>query len=381
MLRLQTFDRIGAIAPDAWDALHGDDHPFVRHAFLDGLERHGCLRRAWGWTPRHAALFDGPTLVAAAPGYLKTNSHGEFVFDHAWAHAYAQLGREYYPKWLVAVPYSPVTGPRLLARDDAARRALVEALRVHASAAGLPSVHCNFHPAEEDDAFDRHWLPRSDVQFHWRNRGWRDFDDFLAALDARKRKNIRQERARVARAGVRLRVLHGDEATAAQVDAMHAFYVDTQAQYGNHPALTAEYFHHLAATMPRQVVLVLAERGGETIAGAFCLRGGDTLYGRYWGARENVPGLHFEACYYQGIDYCLREGLQRFEPGAQGEHKVARGFLPEFTRSRHWLADPAIAAALADWCAQERAANLRYRDRVLRHSPFREPAADPAPGG
>jgi predicted N-acyltransferase len=225
------------------------------------------------------------------------------------------------------------------------------------------------------------WLARTDVQFHWRNGGWRDFDGFLAALDARKRKNIRQERARVARAGIGFRVLHGDEATVADVDAMHAFYVDTQRQYGNHPALSAGFFRHLAAAMPRQVLIVLAERDGEAIAGAWCLRGGDTLYGRYWGTREVLPGLHFETCYYQGIDYCLREGLARFEPGAQGEHKVARGFLPVLTHSRHWLADAAIAEALAPWCAQERAANLRYRDRVLDHSPFREPPADPPPRG
>jgi predicted N-acyltransferase len=381
ILRLQTFDRLDAIAAGDWDALHDGTNPFVRHAFLAGLEQHRCLRPDWGWMPRHAALFDGDRLVAAAPAYLKTNSHGEFVFDHAWARAYDQLGRDYYPKWLIAVPYSPVTGPRLLARDDAARRTLLEAMRAQAKPAGLPSVHANFLGEDELAAFDTGWLSRTDVQFHWRNAGWRDFDEFLAALDARKRKNIRQERARVARAGIAFRVLHGDEASAADIDAMHAFYVDTQRQYGNHPALTRGFFHHLAQAMPRQVVIVLAERGGAAIAGAWCLRGGVTFYGRYWGCRETLPGLHFETCYYQGIEYCLREGLACFEPGAQGEHKVARGFLPVLTHSRHWLADPAIADALAPWCAQERAANLRYRDRVLEHSPFREQAADPAPRG
>jgi predicted N-acyltransferase len=380
-MRLQTFDRLDAIPAHDWDALHDGANPFVQHAFLAGLEAHRCLRPDWGWTPRHAALFDGDRLVAAAPAYLKTNSHGEFVFDHAWARAYDQLGRDYYPKWLVAVPYSPVTGPRLLARDEAARRALLEAMRAQARGARLPSVHANFLREDELAAFDAGWLPRTDVQFHWRNPGWRDFDDFLAALDARKRKNIRQERTRVARAGITFRVLHGDEACAADIDAMHAFYVDTQRQYGNHPALTRDFFHHLAQAMPRQVVIVLAERDGAAIAGAFCLRGRDTFYGRYWGCRETLPGLHFETCYYQGIEYCLREGLTRFEPGAQGEHKVARGFLPVLTHSRHWLADAAIADAIAPWCAQERAANLRYRDRVLEHSPFREPPADPAPRG
>jgi hypothetical protein len=375
-LRLQTFDRLAAIAAADWDALHDGGNPFVAHAFLGGLERHGCLRSAWGWTPRHAGLFDGGRLVAAAPAYLKTNSHGEFVFDHAWAQAYARLGLDYYPKWLVAVPYSPVPGPRLLAREDAARRALAEAMRAHAQAAGLPSVHANFLEPVDDAAFDGRWLARSDVQFHWRNRGWADFEAFLAALEARKRKNIRQERARVARAGVRLRVVHGDEATPADLAAMHAFYVDTQSQYGNHPALTLDFFRHLAQAMPRRLVLVLGERHGNTVAGALFLRGEDTLYGRYWGAHETTPGLHFECCYYQGIEYCLREGLSRFEPGAQGEHKVARGFLPEITRSRHWVAEPTLALALADWCAREHAANLRYRDRVLAHSPFRGPAHD-----
>ena len=370
-MRLQTLDRLDAIPASDWDALHDGANPFVQHAFLAGLEQHRCLRPDWGWTPRHAALFDGDRLVAAAPAYLKTNSHGEFVFDHAWARAYDQLGRDYYPKWLVAVPYSPVTGPRLLARDDAARRALLDAMRAHARGAGVASVHVNFLREGELAAFDAGWLTRTDVQFHWCNAGWGDFEDFLAALDARKRKNIRQERARVARAGITFRVLHGDEATAADIDAMHAFYVDTQRQYGNHPALTRGFFHHLARAMPRQVVIVLAQRDGEAIAGALCLRGRDTFYGRYWGCQETLPGLHFETCYYQGIEYCLREGLACFEPGAQGEHKVARGFLPVLTHSRHWLADAAIAAALAPWCAQERAANLRYRDRVLDHSPFR----------
>jgi predicted N-acyltransferase len=380
MHRLLTFDRLDALPAADWDALHGGDHPFVRHAFLAGLEAHGCLRPEWGWTPRHAGLFDGDRLVAAAPAYLKTNSHGEFVFDHAWANAYHQLGIAYYPKWLVAVPYSPVTGPRLLARDEDARRALLEAMRRHAAAAGMPSVHVNFLREDEAGAFGAGWLARTDVQFHWQNAGWDDFEAFLAALDARRRKNIRQERAKVARAGVTLRRVHGDEASADDVAAMHAFYVATQRAYGNHPALTLGFFRHLAAVMPRQLVIALAERDGETIAGALFLRSADTLYGRYWGG-ENVPGLHFECCYYQGIDYCLREGIARFEPGAQGEHKVARGFLPVLTHSRHWIADHGVAEALAPWCAQERAANLRYRARVLAHSPFRDPVADPLAGG
>jgi predicted N-acyltransferase len=357
-----------------WDALHDGRNPFVAHAFLDGMERHGVVDARHGWTPRHLALWEGDALVAAAPAYLKDNSHGEFVFDHAWAHAYARYGQDYFPKWLCAVPYSPVTGPRLLARDDGMRRLLLDGLQAIAGEAGLSSVHVNFHDAAADAAFDAAWLARTDVQFHWRNAGgWRDFDAFLAAMDHKHRKNIRSERRKLEACGVRFRIVHGDEASGSDLAAMHDFYLATFAEHGNRPTLTLPFLQHLAAAMPRQLVVVLAERDGRAIAGALCLRGGDTLYGRYWGADpgERVPGLHFETCYYQGIDYCLREGLSRFEPGAQGEHKLARGFLPALVRSRHWIADPAFAEALAPWCAEETREIRRYAEALAAHSPFR----------
>ena len=365
---------LDALPAAAWDALHDGDNPFVAHAFLHGLETCGCLRPQWGWTPRHIALWDGDTLVAVAPGYLKGNSHGEFVFDHAWAHAYARHGLDYYPKWLGAVPYSPVTGPRLLARDAGARRLLLDAIVEDARALGLSSAHVNFHAAAEDDAFGPDWLPRGDIQYHWHNApGWSDFDAFLADMDHRHRKNIRQERAKVARAGVAFRVLHGDEATAGDLAAMHRFYLETFADYGNAPALTLDFLQHLARTMPRSLVLVLADMEGEPVAGALCLRGRDTLYGRYWGAIRQVPGLHFETCYYQGIEYCLREGLARFEPGAQGEHKIARGFLPTPVRSRHWIAQPDFASALAQWCREEAGVVESTARMLAARSPFRRP--------
>lgn len=356
-----------------WDALHDGRIPFVTHAFLHGLESQGCLRRDWGWTPHHLTLWEGDTLVAAAPGYLKDNSHGEFVFDHAWAHAYARYGLDYYPKWLCAVPYSPVTGPRLLAQDAAHRKALLTAVRDEVLGLGLSSAHVNFHAEDEDDAFASDWLPRIDVQYHWRNPGhWRDFDGFLADFDHKHRKNIRQERAKVQRAGVVIRTVHGDEATAADLEAMFGFYLRTFQDYGNSPALTLPFLQHLAQTMPRQLVMFLADHDGRTIAGALCLRGHDTLYGRYWGAEAPLPGLHFETCYYQGIAYCLREGLARFEPGAQGEHKIARGFLPAWVRSRHWIADPEFAGALAHWCDEESQAVRRYARTLQSHSPFKQ---------
>ena len=368
--------RLSEIPASEWDALHDGRNPFVAHAFLSGLETHGALLERNGWTARHLTLRgDDGNLVAAAPGYVKRNSHGEFVFDHAWAQAYARYGEAYFPKWLCAVPYTPVTGPRLLARDADARARLVHAMESLVAGAGLSSAHVNFLEAEEDHAFGTGWLARIDVQYHWRNSGgWGDFDAFLAAMDHKHRKNIRQERAKLARSGIAFRVVHGDEASDADIAAMHGFYLQTFSEYGNTPTLTLAFLRHLAEAMPRQFVLFLAERSGAPIAGAMCLRGSDTLYGRYWGTAGEVariPGLHFETCYYQGIDYCLREGLIAFEPGAQGEHKLARGFLPALVRSRHWIADPAFSEALGAWCTEETASVLRYKALLDRHSPFR----------
>ena len=366
-----------------WDALHDGRNPFVTHAFLCGLETTGCLREDWGWTPCHIGWWDGDALVAAAPGYLKTNSHGEFVFDHAWAHAHERHGLEYFPKWLGAVPYSPVSGPRLLARDAAAKHRLLEAIETLVRESGLSSAHVNFHHDEDEAAFallrervGQGWSLREDIQYHWHNdAGWADFEGFLAAMDHKHRKNIRQERRKVREAGITFRVVHGDEASDSDLMAMHGFYLQTFAEYGNSPALTLDFVRHLARAMPRQTVLMLAERDGRAIAGALCLRGGDTLHGRYWGAAELHPGLHFETCYYQGIEYCLREGLTRFEPGAQGRHKIARGFLPTLVRSRHRIADPRFAQAIDAWCTEERAATRHHLVELQAHSPFRAGAA------
>ncbi len=374
MAKFRIVQALSELPAQAWDALHDGRNPFVAHAFLSGLEDTGCLRDEWGWTPQHLTLWEGEALVAAAPGYLKTNSHGEFVFDHAWAHAYARHGRDYFPKYLCAVPYSPVTGPRLLARDEGARLRLVAGMAAIARESTLSSAHVNFHTEADDAAFGDDWLQRIDVQYHWRNdAGWESFDGFLGAMDHKHRKNIRQERAKVARAGVGFRVVHGDEATEEDLAAMFGFYLQTFAEYGNSPALTLDFLRHLACRMPRALVLFLAARESRTIAGALCLRGGDTLYGRYWGASEPLPGLHFETCYYQGIDYCLREGLRVFEPGAQGQHKIARGFLPAIVRSRHYIADPAFAAALKRWCAEEAESVRGYAAMLAHHSPFRTP--------
>lgn len=374
-LQVRFHARLQDIDASAWNALRPDDNPFLDHAFLEGLERHDCIGADVGWQPHHLGLYDGERLVAAAPLYLKGNSHGEFVFDWSWAGAYHQHGLAYYPKLLCAVPYSPVTGPRLLvgSGEDAEplRQALVASIRNEAERLGLSSAHLNFASKSDAAVFSGgEWLPRFDWQFHWRNGGWSDFDAFLAALSHKKRKNIRQERARVERAGVHCELRHGDELDDDDWRTLHRFYLATFDEKGNYPALTLDFFRHLGRTLPRNTVAVLCLREGKPIAGTLMLRSSTTLYGRYWGCSEQIEGLHFEACYYQGIEYCLREGLAVFEPGAQGEHKLARGFLPTRTDSFHWIADPRFRAAIAEALRREARSLEAYREDLLEHSPY-----------
>jgi predicted N-acyltransferase len=367
-----SIDRIGATA---WNTLRTDAHPFVAYDFLAGLEAHGCIRPDWGWQSHHLTLHEGDQLLAAAPLYLKFNSHGEFVFDWSWAGAWGRAGGDYYPKLLCAVPYSPVPGPRLLvAGDDTAgrlRRALVEAIHAETERLGLSSAHANFIGCDADlDAFDARWLPRFDWQFHWHNRGYADFDAFLAALNHKKRKNIRQERARVSTSGLDCTMVGADELTEHDWDAIHTLYRRTFDEKGNHAALTRDFFVHLSRTMSEHVHAALARRDGHLVAMALFLSSDTTLYGRYWGASEAHPGLHFELCYYQGIEWCIRHGLRRFEPGAQGEHKLTRGFLPTRTHSRHLLTHPDFRDAVASALAREAQALEAYRDDLMSHSPY-----------
>jgi predicted N-acyltransferase len=373
---LRHLDSLAAIDPAAWDRLNRDSHPFTTHAFLHGLEQHGCLRASLGWRAHHVTLWRGATLVAAAPAYLKTNSHGEFVFDHAWADAYERTGLAYYPKLLCAVPYTPVTGPRLLVAADeppTTRTELAQALVASCESRGFSGVHVNFATDDEAAALSGlNWLARSDWQFHWANAGWTDFDAFLAALTHKRRKEIRRERAAVAKHGIHFRWRHGHDVTDAELEFAFACYARTFAEKGNYPALTRAFFVNLPRALGAGFVLVLAELDDTPIAMALSLRSDDTLYGRYWGADRYVPGLHFECCYYQGIDYCLAHGLARFEPGAQGEHKIARGFLPVATRSHHWLADPRLREAVRRSLVGEAQWLERYHRSLLAQSPFAE---------
>jgi hypothetical protein len=375
-LTARAHQRLSEIDAAAWNALLPNDNPFVDHAFLSGLEEHGCLHARRGWQPHHFALYRDDKLVAAVPCYVKRNSHGEYVFDWSWAGAYERNGLDYYPKLLSAIPYSPVTGPRLLVgtNDESPlfRQSLIELMKSQTDSSGVSSFHLNFADDIDSTAFVdfKEWLPRFDWQFHWSNAGWNDFDEFLASMTSKKRKNIRQEREHVVRAGVTCEILHGDEMTSRDWRTVHNFYESTFDEKGNYPALTLKFFEHLGRAMPRRVLAVIARRAGEPIAAALLLRSSDTLYGRYWGSSENIPGLHFEVCYYQGIEYCLKHRLTRFEPGAQGEHKLARGFLPTITRSFHYLADARFRTAIRDSLRREAISLENYRDELMSHSPF-----------
>ncbi len=380
MLTLRTHESIDEIDAGAWNALAADDNPFVSHAFLAGLERAGCIRDAFGWRPQHLTLHEDDTLIGALPLYIKANSHGEYVFDWAWADAWERAGGDYYPKFLCAVPYSPVTGPRLLAGNgpdtEQHRATLAAGLRELTERTGLSSAHVNFLQGDETEAFDDGWLARSDWQFQWRNPGgWRDFQDYLDALTHKRRNAIRRERAQAVSTGLDCEFRDGGSLDEGEWRTLHHLYTHTFDEKGNTPTLTLDFFRHLGGAFPQRSHVAFARRAGDIVAGALFLSSPDTLYGRYWGAFEQAPGLHFELCYYQGIEHCLRRGLARFEPGAQGLHKLARGFMPTRTHSRHYIADPRLRGAIRISLAQETAL-LEARGReLLAHSPFavREP--------
>ncbi|RDS86408.1 GNAT family N-acetyltransferase [Dyella psychrodurans] len=377
MIEARFHDSIDDMASADWDALRADDNPFLSHAFLAGLERTGCIRHDWGWQAHHLGLYRNGALIAAAPLYLKGNSHGEFVFDWSWASAWERAGGEYYPKLLNAVPYSPVPGTRLLAGRDPVRagelkKLLVQAMQQQAERLQLSSIHANFLDQADLSAFDDEWVARSDVQFHWHNRGYADFNAFLAALNHKKRKNIRHERQRVAEHGLRIGMFGGTQLDSKTWRDVHALYTATFDAKGNHAALTEAFFQYLRSELGDAVQLALAYDGDDIVAMALFLRSATTLYGRYWGARADVPDLHFELCYYQGIEYAIAQGLESFQPGAQGEHKLARGFMPVRTHSRHYVLHEGFRSAVRRALAHEREGMDAYAEELLDHSPYAE---------
>jgi predicted N-acyltransferase len=384
MYRLTTHSAIADIPADQWNRLAGDDSPFLRHEFLDAMEHHGCVGESLGWLPRHLALQDAQGhLVAAAPCYLKFNSYGEFVFDWSWADAYRRKGLRYYPKLVIASPYTPATGPRLLTGDSPARRdhahVLIQgAIRV-AEEAGVSSMHWLFTTEDEQALLEgQGLLRRVGCQFHWHNRDYGSFEDYLGTFTAEKRKKVKRERRRVVESGVRIRRIPGNAVTEAEWATFHRLYCDTFDKRGGIPTFSLPFFQSIGETMGESLLLVLAEYGNDIVAAAFDLVGSRSLYGRHWGCFQDFHSLHFEACYYQGLDYCIETGLTRFEPGAQGEHKVSRGFLPTPTWSAHWIADPAFRDAIARFVTLEAEGMDDYIVEMQAHSPYRRDSSAPA---
>ena len=368
---IQVLDSLASIPAADWDALAGS-HPLLSHAFLHALHETGCASAETGWSPCYLALWREGRLAAAMPLYLKSHSYGEYVFDWAWADAYQRHGLRYYPKLLNAVPFTPVTGPRLLASNEADRQALLTAALAFARDSGVSSLHCLFPATTEVAAFEAAGMMlRASVQFHWRNEGFADFEDFLSRMNHDKRKKIRQERRKVREAGIEFRWLRGGEATESDWRFFLDCYDGTYRAHHSTPYLNLDFFLRLAQTMPDNLLLILGYREGSPMASAFNIIGGQTLYGRYWGTKEFHSGLHFEACYYQAIEFCIAEKLDSFEGGAQGEHKLARGLLPQRTVSAHWLAHPEFAEAVTRFLSKEASGIEHYVDELSEHSPFK----------
>lgn len=375
---IHVHDRVADIGREAWDACAGPSgDPFVSFDFLDACEASGSAAPQQGWAGRHLSLRDeAGAVLGVMPLWLKGHSQGEYVFDHGWAEAYERAGGRYYPKLLGAVPFTPVTGPRFLARPDtdaaAVREALLQGALALVERLGLSSLHVNFPLPEEWDAMgEAGLLQRQDIQYIWRNAGYAGFDDFLAALSSSRRKTIRRER-REAQAGLDIRVLTGADIAESHWDAFFACYMDTGSRKWGRPYLTRDFFSRIGATMADRIALVMAFRDDRPIAAALNLIGRDTLYGRQWGTLEDVPFLHFELCYYQAIDFAISRGLSRVEAGAQGEHKIARGYLPSAVRSAHFIADPALRGPVADYLARERPAVAAEIEALTAElSPFR----------
>lgn len=374
-MQIKRHDHIADIGAAPWNRLAGDYWPFLSFEFLCAAEDSGSVSASEGWQPRHISITDRDGLRAALPLYEKTHSWGEFVFDWAWANAYHRAGFEYYPKLVSTVPFTPATSPRLLLRDpddEEAAGHLLDAATDLARDSGCSSVHVLF-PDERSAAFAaKHGFKlRRDCQFHWENRDYADFDAFLATFSSRKRKKARRDRRKVAEAGIRFRRLTGADLDSEDWHLVYDLISRTFMARGSLPYFRRDFFETIGRELPDQVLVILAEDDGDPVAAAVFLVGRDTLYGRYWGSRGQYDALHFETCYYQGIDYCIEHGLARFEPGTQGEHKISRGFLPVQVTSAHWLAQPEFFSAIGDYVDEEARHVEQYMRAVDEHSPYR----------
>jgi len=377
-MQAQFLDSLEAVEAAEWDRLAGVNQPFLKHAFLRAMETSGSVGSGTGWEPAHLVIRDDERLLLAAlPMYRKTDSWGEFVFDFAWADAYRRAGLRYYPKLVAGVPFTPATGARFLMRREVPREAMLRtmtsAIRGQAEALSVSSLHVLF-PSESEarELESQDLLLRKDCQFHWRNAGYADFDEFLGEFTSVKRKKVRRERRRVHEEGIRFRRLTGHDLCGERWQEIMPLYASSFWRRGREPYLNQSFFVTVSEALPDDLLVILAEKDDEPIACAICFRSDDTLYGRYWGAAGRFHSLHFETCYYQGIDYCIEQGLQRFEPGTQGEHKISRGFVPTATWSAHWLSHPQFAAAVDDYLDRERSYIDEYMDAAGNHVPYRQ---------
>ncbi|MBL4607892.1 MAG: N-acetyltransferase [Pseudomonadales bacterium] len=373
---IKILHKISHVSSQQWNCLVKNNNPFLKYEFLDALENQSCVGRKSGWIPCHVVIFEDQQLKAAMPLYKKYNSNGEFVFDYAWADAYAKNGLAYYPKLVSAIPYTPAIGQRLLCRKNDEPKYMPLLLKVcldYAKEINASSFHCLFPDKPSHAAFEKNGLiNRYDCQFYWHNRDYLSFDNFLSELTSRKRKNIKKERCKIINLGITFRILNGHTATETDWRQFFRFYEKTHLEKRNMPKFNFGFFTEIAKTIPDQIVLVMTDQGQDCIAAALMYRSETHLYGRHWGASKQIDGLHFEACYYQGIEYCIRENLQCFEPGVQGEHKIPRGFVPTRTVSNHWISDPRFASAIKNYCKQEKEGVDEYIKGLQTSIPYRK---------
>lgn len=375
-LRVTFLDSLQDVSAADWDRLDRRGNPFLSHTWLAGLEQHDCLA-AHGWSPVHVVIEQDDTLVAALPLYLRDNSFGEFVFDWSWADAHERAIGPYYPKLVSAIPFSPVLGPRLLVHPDAddadrLRRLLIDSTVDYARRRQLSSFHCLFPESTDRDAMiAAGLLQRMNCQYHWFNRGYADFDHFLADLTSKRRKQIRRERQTINDSCLQIEILRGDEISRDHWRVFYDFYCSTFERKWGEPRLTQDFFRHLSTSVTAEPLLILARDGEHYVAGAFAIIGEDTLYGRHWGCSRSYRNLHFELCYYQTIEFCIRNGLQRLDAGVQGEHKLSRGFVPVTTYSCHWLRHPGFESAVADFLEREQVMMAEYIDSLAQHTAFK----------
>lgn len=376
-ISIKNIESLHSVSAKEWNFLAGSQFPFIQHEFLIALENNGAVGKEFGWLTHFFLAYENDKLIGALPVYIKFNSYGEFVFDWAWADVYQQNHIRYYPKLVTSIPYTPATGPRLLINNDARYNeiadTLINSVLSFAEKSQISSFHCLFTNEKDTEYFNKnpHFMMRLGCQFHWTNNNYKSFTHYLDYLTSKKRKQIKRERRIVKEQDIEFEILNGHEATEFHWDTYHRFYESTFERKSGMPTLSNSFFKEIANTMPENIVLVLARYQGKYVASAFNLKGTDTLYGRHWGCNEDFDNLHFEACYYQGLEYCIEHGLKYFEPGAQGEHKIARGFMPTKTWSAHWIAHPQFRQSISNFLAHETKGMLHYIDELNEHSPFK----------